>query len=67
MSSEAAKLSSLSAGVDDLITRSAELASHLEDSSHGEAAAALFEAERSLAMASRAMDRARRALDETGF
>jgi len=57
-----AQLSALAAGIDDLSGRVARLAVELEESHEAEAAAALYEVERSLHMANRSMDRARRAL-----
>ena len=56
------QLSSLSASVDDLAKRVAEMASTLEADGEADAVAALYEAERSLQMAQRSLDRARRAL-----
>jgi hypothetical protein len=58
-----AQLSALAATVDELAQRAAELAAALEADGSSEPATALFEVERSLAMASRSVDRARRALD----
>ncbi|HMS88931.1 MAG TPA: hypothetical protein PK748_02870 [Acidimicrobiales bacterium] len=63
MSLDTARLSSLSAGVDDVARRAGELAGELEGGLYAEAAVALFEAERSLAMAGRAVDRARRVVE----
>lgn len=63
---ESARLSSLAAGVDELSRRAGELASEFDGGLNAEAAVALYEAERSLAMASRAVDRARRIVDDTG-
>lgn len=63
MSLDAARLSSLAAGVDELAQRAAALAADLDGGLYAEAAVALFEAERSLAMAGRAVDRARRVVD----
>lgn len=57
-----AQVSALSAGIDDLVGRVAQLATDLEGSHEAEAASALYEVERSLLMANRSMDRARRAL-----
>jgi outer membrane murein-binding lipoprotein Lpp len=57
-----AQVSALSSGIDDLASRVARLATELEESHEAEAAAALYEVERSLLMANRSMDRARRAL-----
>jgi hypothetical protein len=57
-----AQLSALSSAIDDLGERSAALATELEGEHEAEAAAALYEVERSLRMANRSMDRARRAL-----
>lgn len=56
------QLSSIADGVDDLTRRVAHLAEQLEERHQADAAGALFEAERSLRMASRAVERARRAL-----
>ena len=58
-----AQLSALSSGIDDLADRAAQLAVDLEATHEAEAAAAMYEVERSLKMANRSMDRARRALD----
>lgn len=57
-----AQISALASGIDDLVNRVAQLATELEESHEAEAAAALYEVERSLQMANRSMDRARRAL-----
>jgi outer membrane murein-binding lipoprotein Lpp len=57
-----AQVSALSSGIDDLAGRVAQLAVDLEQAHEAEAAAALYEVERSLLMANRSMDRARRAL-----
>ena len=57
-----AQLSALSSGIDDLAVRVTRMATELEDDHEAEAAAALYEVERSLLMANRSMDRARRAL-----
>lgn len=57
------QLSALAAGVDDLAHRAAELAESLDQGPTAEAAVAMYEAERSLAMAARAVERARRTLD----
>jgi hypothetical protein len=59
----AAQLSALASAIDELGERSAALAGELEQSHEAEAAAALYEVERSIRMASRSMDRARRALE----
>jgi hypothetical protein len=58
-----AQLSALAATVDELAQRAAGLAAVLEVDGSSDAATALFEVERSLAMASRSVDRARRALE----
>lgn len=57
-----AQVSALSSGIEDLSGRVAQLAVELEESHEAEAAAALYEVERSLHMANRSMDRAKRAL-----
>jgi len=57
-----AQLSALASAIDDLGERAARLAGELEQVHEAEAAAALYEVERSLRMANRSMDRARRAL-----
>ena len=46
-----------------MVDRVAQMAVALEGEHEAEAAAALYEVERSLLMANRSMDRARRALD----
>ncbi len=58
-----AQLSALAAGIDDAATRVVELAQRLEGADEAEAVAALYEAERTLAMAGRALARAGTALD----
>lgn len=58
-----AQLSALASGITDLADRVAGLATELEGEHQAEAAAAMYEVERSLLMANRSMDRARRALD----
>jgi len=64
MALDSARLSSLGAGIDDLTRRAAELAADFEGGLYAEAAVALFEAERSLAMAARAVDRARKVVSD---
>ena len=58
-----AQLSALASGISDMADRVAQMAVELEGEHEAEAAAALYEVERSLLMANRSMDRARRALD----
>ena len=57
-----AQLSSLGDGIDDLARRVAALAEQLDGGANSDGANALYEAERSLRMATRAIERARRAL-----
>lgn len=59
-----AQLSSIVATVDDTVIRVADLGERLDGGGTSDAANALFEAERSLKMASRALARARRVLGE---
>ncbi len=59
-----AQLSSIVANVDETVTRVADLGERLDGGGSSDAANALFEAERSLKMASRALARAGRALGE---
>ncbi len=59
----ASQLSALAAGIDDLSVRAAQLADELSGDGAAEAATAIYEAERSLLMASRSLARARRALE----
>lgn len=63
MSLDAARLSSLAAGIDDLSRVAGDLAGELDGGRYAEAAVALYEAERSLAMAGRAVARARRVVE----
>jgi hypothetical protein len=63
MSLDATLLSSLASGIDDLERRAGDLAGALDGGRYAEAAVALYEVERSLAMAGRAVDRARRVVD----
>ena len=58
-----AQLSALASGISDLADRASQLAVQLEGDHEAEAAAAMYEVERSLLMANRSMDRARRAID----
>lgn len=58
-----AQLSSLADGVDDLAQRLSVMADDLVGGPSNDAAGALFEAERSLRMATRAIERARRTVD----
>ncbi len=58
-----AQLSAIAAGVDDTIARVAELAQDLSERHEADAATALYEAERSLAVAGRALARARASLE----
>lgn len=59
---DAAQLSSIASGIEDLADRSAALAEDLDTADTAEAANALFEAERSLRMAMRAVERGQRVL-----
>jgi len=59
---DAAQLSSLASGIEDLADRTASLADGLDDGSTSDAANALYEAERSLRMAVRAVERGQRGL-----
>lgn len=59
---DTARLASLAANVEENVAGVAELGEHLDRSGYSDAANALFEAERSLKMASRALARARRSM-----
>jgi hypothetical protein len=63
MTLDQARLSSLASAVDDLASLAGELAASLEGGPDGDAAVALYEAERSLNMAGRAVERARRSVE----
>ncbi len=57
-----AQLSAITASIDDAMVRVAALGEQLDSGGTADAANALFEAERSLAMATRALERAGKAL-----
>lgn len=57
-----AQLSAIAASIDDAIVRVAALGEQLDAGGTADAANALYEAERSLTMATRALDRAGKAL-----
>ncbi|MGI8709592.1 MAG: hypothetical protein ACR2LA_01140 [Acidimicrobiales bacterium] len=59
---DAAQLSSIAAGIEDLADRSAALAEELDTTESADVANALFEAERSLRMAMRSVERGQRVL-----
>ncbi|MGI8755227.1 MAG: hypothetical protein ACR2MB_05080 [Acidimicrobiales bacterium] len=63
---DAAQLSSLAAGIEDLADRSASLADGLDGGSTSDTANALYEAERSLRMAVRAVERGQRSFGTGG-
>jgi hypothetical protein len=60
-----AQLSAIAASIDDAIVRVAALGEQLDTGGTADAANALFEAERSLTMATRALERAGKALGDT--
>ncbi len=59
-----AQLSAIAASIDDAIVRVAALGEQLDTGGTADAANALFEAERSLTMATRALERAGKALGD---